>query len=252
MRALIAVIALCTAACASTTPVGGESMARSSSPTPEHVAGPDTIDVRHLFWGRTIHGWSITRGGAGRYTDERGVHELQVPIEAFDRILQVMSPWRQSGVQCSNAPTDGPYGEIEFVMNGERTRSGWRLGCDAPNAEDLYRRLNEADHIARGLISSPIVEPLPCSNQEFVVTFEDGGPTLDESSSSYVARTLNRARECNVESVTVTFADLAQGEAVRDNMIGQGLPLELIRMVDLTTPSSRTAAQEVRVAIAFR
>src|SRR5262245_31386945 len=134
MRAWIAVIALCAAACASTTPVGGESVASSSNPAPERVAGPDTIDVRYLSWGRTTHAWSITRGGAGRYTDERGVHQLQVPTEAFDRISRVMRPWRQRSVECSNAPTDGPYGEVEFVVNGERSRTGWRLGCNTPNA----------------------------------------------------------------------------------------------------------------------
>lgn len=65
----------------------------------QHVAGPDTISVSYLVWGRATRAWSITRNGAGRFADEVGEHRLQVSTEAFDQILQVMSPWRRSSVR---------------------------------------------------------------------------------------------------------------------------------------------------------
>ncbi len=131
-----------------------KAMAIARQPEPAPLASIDFISVRYLTWGRAYTAWSVERGGTGRHAEEGDERQFTVPAEAFDRILEIMRPWERESVFCSNAPTDGPYGEFRFSGGGEERSSGWRLGCDSENAADLYRRLDEADNAIHALMST--------------------------------------------------------------------------------------------------
>ena len=120
---------------------------------PPALPDPQTLTLTNLYWGRTTAEWVAPRGGEGRWSQADGQTRTFPVSEAdFDRLRDLFRPYEGVAFECQRVITDGPYGHVTWSQQGhEDQQLNWDAGCVTGDANDVFRRWDEAVALLKAL-----------------------------------------------------------------------------------------------------
>jgi hypothetical protein len=141
--------------------VGGESQAQPGrvlpavdSLAPTEDSG-DVIWYEVRVWGTIRYTWRIGRGGEGRI---RAVNEPERVFAAseddFNRVHATLDYADLAAMKrepCEPGPTDGPYGSVNWRIDGVVNSIPWTTSERCANMAALYSRIDSATKALRNL-----------------------------------------------------------------------------------------------------
>lgn len=140
MRRILLGLAAVIAACA----VTGGAQAQSA---------PDRITLTSLYWGNVTQNWVVPRGGEGVWTGRDGeTRSFPVAEADFDRLRNIFRAYEGRPFECRRTITDGPYGRVIWSWPDQKDEQlSWDAGCVTGDADDVFRRLDEAESLLKAL-----------------------------------------------------------------------------------------------------
>lgn len=120
---------------------------------PPALPDPQVMTLTALYWGRTTSEWVVPRGGEGRWSNDAGESKTFPVSEGdFDRLRDIFRPYEGVAFECDRVITDGPYGRLTWSQPGhDDQRLGWDAGCVTGDADDVFRRVGQAETLLKAL-----------------------------------------------------------------------------------------------------
>lgn len=130
-----------------------EAMADERWVPPSGLPAPDRITLTWLYWGNMTGTWVIPRGGEARFeTPGGGAKAFTVSAADFDRVRELFRPYEGVRFECERVITDGPYGRLVWSQpDHEDQQLNWDAGCVTGDADDVFRRVDEAETLLESL-----------------------------------------------------------------------------------------------------
>jgi hypothetical protein len=128
--------------------------ARYVAPT---IPEPSTIRVEWMSWGHPVQNWSVSRTGAGSFTHEGETQTFTVTPQDFETIRAALRPYESRHFECERTVYDLPYGAIVWSSREgqEDQRTRFDAGCTTGDADDLFKRLDDANAVVDRLRGAP-------------------------------------------------------------------------------------------------
>jgi hypothetical protein len=133
-------------------PIAAALMACLTAP-PAAAQSPESMTLVWKSWGNRLVEWTLPRGGEGRYIDRAGETTVfPVTADQFDRFRALFAPYEGVAFHCERVITDGAYGSVVWSRRGVADQSlSFDNGCTSGDADDLFRRLEQAEDLLTGL-----------------------------------------------------------------------------------------------------
>ena len=121
------------------------------------IPEPGIIRVEWMSWGNPVQNWSVSRDGAGSFTYEGETQSFILTPQDFEAIRAALRPYESRYFECERTVYDLPYGAIVWSSREgqEDQRTRFDAGCTSGDADDLFKRLDEANEVVDRLRGAP-------------------------------------------------------------------------------------------------
>ena len=121
------------------------------------IPEPTIIRVEWMSWGYPVQNWSVSRDGAGSFTHEGETQTFTVTPGDFEAIRGTLRPYESRYFECERTVYDLPYGAVIWSSREgqEDQRTRFDAGCTSGDADDLFKRLDDANDVVDRLRGAP-------------------------------------------------------------------------------------------------
>jgi hypothetical protein len=121
------------------------------------IPEPSIIRVEWMSWGSPVQNWSVSRDGAGSFTHEGETQTFAVTPQDFEAIRSALRPYESRYFECERTVYDLPYGAVIWSSHEgqEDQRTRFDAGCVTGDADDLFKRLDDATDVVDRLRGAP-------------------------------------------------------------------------------------------------